>query len=237
MPSSDQHGDSDQRKEIVVFMVRRETRCGECERELHDGDFLRMEGERPLCLDCADLGHLEFLPSGDTALTRRATRHSPLRAVVVRWARARNRYERQGILVTRESIEKAHAECAADRDRRAVQREKAAERRAVEDTEFVQSFGGAIRRDFPGCPPDAALAIAAHACRKHSGRVGRSAAAKALDTMAVRLAVTAHVRHEHTAYDERLMEGMDRESARASVREAVKEVLRRWEIAGTEVGR
>jgi hypothetical protein len=79
--------------EIVVFMVRRETKCAECGRELIDGNLLRMEDNRPLCLDCADLGHLEFLASGNTALTRRATKHSPLRAVVVRWSRTRKRYD------------------------------------------------------------------------------------------------------------------------------------------------
>jgi len=70
-------------------------------------------------LFCADLAHLEYLPSGNTALTRRATKHSPLRAVVVQWARARKRYERQGILVTVEALCRAEEECLADEDRRA----------------------------------------------------------------------------------------------------------------------
>ena len=49
----------------------RETKCAECGRELFDGNLLRMEDNRPLCLDCADLGHLEFLASGNTALLLR----------------------------------------------------------------------------------------------------------------------------------------------------------------------
>lgn len=60
------------------------------------GDLLFMEDDGPRCLDCADMGHLEFLPSGDAALTRRATKISRLSAVVVRWSRSRNRYEREG---------------------------------------------------------------------------------------------------------------------------------------------
>ena len=80
--------------DIVVFMVRRETKCAECGCELFGGDLLRMENNRPLCMSCADLDNLEFLTAGNTALTRRATKYSPLRAVVVRWARARKRYER-----------------------------------------------------------------------------------------------------------------------------------------------
>src|SRR6476619_72312 len=59
------------------------------------------------CASCGDLGHLEFLPSGDAALTRRATKASRLSAVVVRWSRRRNRYERQGILAEAAAIEQA----------------------------------------------------------------------------------------------------------------------------------
>ncbi len=68
-----------------------------------------MEGERPLCLTCADLDHLVYLPRGDTALTRRARKHSALSAVVVRFSRARKRYERQGVLVEESALEQAEA--------------------------------------------------------------------------------------------------------------------------------
>ena len=116
-----------------MFIVRRETKCAECGEELGPGRWIRVENGRALCLDCADLGHLEFLASGNTALTRRASKYSPLRAVVVQWAYARKRYERQGILVTPAAIERAESECLADEDRRARQRERAAARRDVED--------------------------------------------------------------------------------------------------------
>src|SRR5881398_2732744 len=100
--------------DIVVFIVRRDTRCAECGEELPHGAFIRVDGERALCLHCADLGHLEFLPRGDAALTRRAAKHSPIHAIVVQWSRARKRYERQGVLVTASAIEKAEAECLTD---------------------------------------------------------------------------------------------------------------------------
>ncbi len=216
-------------KDIVVFMVRRETKCAECGQELFDGNLLRVEDNHPLCLDCADLGHLEFLASGNTALTRRATKHSPLRAVVVRWARVRKRYERQGILVTREAIERAETECLADEESRARQRERAAARREVEDREYESTVVETLKTRFPGCPPEEAARIAAWTCRKHSGRVGRSAAAKELDPQALRLAVIAHVRHEHTRYDEWLMETGDRQLARERVRDEIGKVLARWE--------
>lgn len=215
--------------DIVVFMVRRETKCAECGLELFDGEMLRLEENRPLCLDCADLGHLEFLTAGNTALTRRATKHSPLRAVVVQWARARKRYERQGILVTPEAIDQAEVECLADEEQRARQRERAALRRAVEDLQYESAIADKLQELFPGCPPQEAAQIAAWTCRKHSGRVGRSAAAKEFDPQALRLAVIAHIRHEHTRYDELLMRHGDRQLARAEVRRKIEAVLGRWE--------
>jgi hypothetical protein len=192
-----------------------------------------MENNRPLCMDCADLDHLEFLAAGNTALTRRATKHSPLRAVVVRWARARKRYERQGILVTREAIDRAEVECLEDEDSRARQRERAAARREIEDREYEAAVAEELRAIFPGCPADEAARISAWTCRKHSGRVGRSAAAKEFDPQALRLAVIAHIRHEHTGYDELLMQHGDRQLARAEVRAGIERVLARWETGAS----
>jgi hypothetical protein len=67
-------------KELLVFIVRRDTRCAECKAELLHGSFITLEEKGALCLSCADLDHLYFLPSGDAALTRRATKHSRLHA-------------------------------------------------------------------------------------------------------------------------------------------------------------
>jgi hypothetical protein len=215
--------------EIVVFMVRRETRCGECGEELFGGSFLRVENGKALCLECADLGHLEFLPRGDAALTRRASKHSKLRAVVVQWSRSRKRYERQGVLVEPAALAQAEEECLADAEPRARRQEREAVRRDELDRQYVEAFARAISQQFPGCPAGEARAIAEHACLKHSGRVGRSAAAKELDREAMRLAVVAHIRHVHTDYDEILMREGDRKGARAEVAEKIDELLERWE--------
>jgi hypothetical protein len=220
---------SGQSKDIVVFIVRRETKCAECGEEIGPGRWIRVENDKALCMTCADLAHLEYLPSGNTALTRRATKHSPLRAVVVQWSRARKRYERQGILVTWDAIERAEAECLADEDRRSRQHERAAGRRENEDLEYLAVAEVKLKELFPGCPPDEAGRIAAWTCRKYSGRVGRSAAAKELDPQALRLAVIAHIRHEHTRYDELLMQGGDRQQAREMVRSEIEKRLDRWE--------
>jgi hypothetical protein len=225
-------------QEIVVFIIRRDSQCGECGRELFKGNFLRLENDKPLCLDCADLGHLEFLPSGDAAVTRRATKYSPLRAVVVQWSHTRKRYERQGILVSPEAIERAEQESLADADQRARQRERAALKREAEDQEYISAVAERLKILFPGCPPREAERIARHACQKHSGRVGRSAAAKEFDPGALRLAVIARIRHTHTRYDELLGRTADRPTARAAVQEQIEKILMRWESparSGAEV--
>lgn len=187
-----------------------------------------MEAERPLCLHCAELDHLEFLASGDAALTRRATRYSSLHAVVVRFSRARKRYERQGVLVEPAALVRAEEECLSDADGREAARLRAAVRRESLDEAYVAAFAHRIGELYPGCPVQAQRAIAEHACQKYSGRVGRSAAAKALDAEAVELAVRAHIRHAHTPYDRLLMRGTDRRDARAEVAPLVEDVLAQW---------
>jgi hypothetical protein len=210
---------------IIVISPHKAWTCASCG---DTGDFLRMDKAGALCLDCADLGHLEFLPSGDAALTRRATKASRLSAVVVRWSTRRNRYERQGILAEPAAIEQAAQECLSDTDLRSRRRTREQSRRADQDVRFRGEFAAAIREQFPGCPVDRAEAIALHAAARGSGRVGRSAAGRALDRDAVRLAVVASVRHVDTDYDALLMSGVDRESARAQVHQRVEDVVNAW---------
>jgi hypothetical protein len=65
-------------------------------------------------MNCADLGHLEYLPAGNAALTRRAKRLSGVSAVVVRWSPSRKRYERQGVLVEPGAVQQSEAQLLAD---------------------------------------------------------------------------------------------------------------------------
>jgi hypothetical protein len=219
-------------EEIVVFSVVRETQCTECGAELWKGSLLRLEGEKALCTDCADLDRLQFLPSGDAAVTRRASKYSILRAVVVRWSRTRKRYERQGILVEPEALHRAEEESLADAEVRARRQARAALHREEADHEFVAAFARAIREQYPGCPAKEAMGIAEHACRKYSGRVGRTAAAKELSPEAIRLAVIAHIRHAHTNYDELLAQFADRDSARERIWGKVAAILDDWQRGG-----
>lgn len=215
-------------RDLLVFSILRESKCSECNKELWNGDFLFKEGERGLCMDCADLDELVYLPSGDAALTRRAKKHSPLSAVVVRFSRARRRYERQGILVSEAGLAQAEEECLADSGLRALRREQDAERRAQYDLDLALQMAQEILRLFPGCPPKEARSIAEHSARRGSGRVGRTAAGQSLEEGALTLAVVAHIRHRGTRYDQLLMRGYDRGEARASIRKDVDRVLETW---------
>ncbi len=59
---------------ITVFITSgRDSTCDECGEHLGRGAWIVLrEDKKALCLSCADLEQLLFLPSGDAALTRRA---------------------------------------------------------------------------------------------------------------------------------------------------------------------
>jgi len=216
--------------ELKVFISSRESTCSECGQQLGSHAWITLAGERgALCLTCADLDHLLYLPSGDPALTRRARKHSRLYAVVLKWSRARKRYERQGLLVEEEGLQRAETECLADAELRQARRVRESERRDILDKEYVKRYSEEIRRCYPRMPTRLEVKIAEHACLKHSGRVGRSEAAKRFDEESITLAVVAHVRHTKTDYDELLMRGVDRLDARSLVREKIDRVLEQWQ--------
>jgi hypothetical protein len=135
------------------------------------------------------------------------------------------------LLVEMDALERAEKECEGDEADRKGARERAAIIRERADVEYVARFAEEIRVRYPGCPPAEAESIAIHACRKYSGRVGRSAAAKALDMAALDLAVRAHVRHVHTGYDALLSKGCERAEARRAIGEDLKNVVDQWRAA------
>lgn len=216
--------------DLKVFISSRESVCDECGEDLGRKAWITLDEEKgTLCLACADLDHLLYLPAGDAAMTRRARKYSTLVAVVLKWSRHRKRYERQGLLVEEAALEQAEQECLADADIRARRQEREATRRAELDREYVEQFAQAVRARFPGCPPGRETVIAEHACRKYSGRIGRSVAAKQLDEDAVRAAVVAHVRHAETEYDRLLARGRERREARTLIAKDVERVLAAWQ--------
>jgi hypothetical protein len=97
--------------DLVVISPIKDWTCTACG---GSGDLLIMEGPGPLCLTCADLDHLVYLPAGSAAVTRRARAHSGVSAIVVRFSRSRGRYERRGVLVEEDALARAERECLLD---------------------------------------------------------------------------------------------------------------------------
>lgn len=215
-------------KDLVVFQIINDSQCAECQEKLFKGSLLKMEKGKPLCMKCADLDHLVWLPSGDAALTRRARKYSTLWAVIVKFSRARKRYERQGLLVEEQGLEKAEQECLADTEAREARRIRDAERRTEQDQELAKAMEFKLKQLFPGCPAEDARAIAQHTSVRSSGRVGRSEAGRNLEEGALRLAVIAYIRHRFTNYDRLLMRGMERSLARQHIWEQIEAVLQIW---------
>ena len=87
---------------VVIEPLHAQWKCHRCG---NSGDFLIMENPGPACLRCSGLADLEFLSAGDALLTRRVKAKSKRYAVVVRFSRSRDRYERQGLLVEPQALE------------------------------------------------------------------------------------------------------------------------------------
>jgi hypothetical protein len=180
-----------------------------------------------------------FLPAGDGALTRAvktASGEQPLYVVIKRTSK---KYPPRaiGLWAAVDAIQSARDRLAAlrtEEHRAKLLAQK--ERRQKRD---IEEFSVAIRTRFPGCPLEEAEIIATHACEIGSGRVGRSRTAED----PIRAAVIAHIRHEHTDYDELLdqnaeswMSNEDREEIKREVRELVRpeidELLCLWQRSG-----
>lgn len=79
-------------QDLTVFITTGDATCDECGEDLGRHAWITLKEDKgALCLSCADLDHLVYLPAGSAALTRRARKHSTLAAVVLRWSRARAR--------------------------------------------------------------------------------------------------------------------------------------------------
>ena len=220
-------------KELTVFISTQNSTCSNCKESLGKNAWIILNSQENnknivLCLDCADLAHLEFLPSGDAAMTRRSKKYSNLTAVVLKWSKTRKRYERQGLLVEAEALEKAEEECLEDKEVRERRKVRDATRRSELDQKYINKFSKRIRELYPECQEGTEYIIANHACQKYSDRIGRSESAKNLEEEAITLAVRAHVRHKYTNYDKMLMSGIERIEARQAVISDIEDVLAAW---------
>lgn len=96
---------------VAIVPLKPDWKCHRCG---SGGDLLIMEPPGPCCLKCAGFADLDYLPSGDAKLTKRVAKLSERRLVVVRFSRARKRYERQGLLIEWRALRQARTELGLD---------------------------------------------------------------------------------------------------------------------------
>lgn len=204
--------------------------CSKCKRAIKQWDRFVVESEnsRGLCFKCSPFTEKEFLPSGDSAMTRRSKKHSRYCGVLLEWNSKRRRFERKGQCVEADAIIKARAECKADADKRKIINTKLAFKREMADKIYVADFAKAIKQRYPSIPKGRELAIAKHACEKYSGRVGRSASAKQFDGDMIDRAVEAHIRHHETSYDSEFGKGKAKRVIRSKIKPVVVKYLSDW---------
>lgn len=164
-----------------------------------------------------------FVPVGNAARTRLAKAVEGAIEVVTftRWGA-----KRMGYYVPEEAaaaLEKALAESA---ERRAKQRERSKKRRAERESKYRKEFRSVLLKLFPKIPSRDADSIVRRATEVGSRRVGRSRQLDIEDR--VWLATIAHIRHNHTKYDELLSYGLSSAEAREEVSAKIDQVLAAW---------
>ncbi|CAH0052977.1 unnamed protein product [Clonostachys solani] len=160
-----------------------------------------------------------FLPKGDpyrTGLCRRLTQAAGRQVYVV----VNKRRGAVGIRAPKHIINEVHEKDRATRgDRRA-----AVEKR---DVATRSDFEVAVLRVFPRIPPHDLEKVLDRALKKRSGRVGRTA--KLTVEAKARLAVIAHIRHNHTEYDSLLKQKeKSRGLARNDIAPKLKQICGEW---------
>jgi len=96
---------------VAIVPLHPDWKCHRCG---GGGDLLTMEPPGPCCLRCAGFADLVYLPRGNAKLTKRVAGLSERKLVVVRFSRARKRYERQGLLVAPRALDEVRAELGYD---------------------------------------------------------------------------------------------------------------------------
>jgi hypothetical protein len=98
----------------AVFALSRPSRCHGCDCKLAAEAIVQLNDKRDerevFCLSCAKLGHLEFLRPGNAKITRLAKKYSSATFAVLKWSDMWKCYERHGLLVEPQAIDRAEEE-------------------------------------------------------------------------------------------------------------------------------
>lgn len=101
-------------KESPVYSLIRASRCFNCDGKQEPGSIVKIEpgkDEREiLCRKCANLQEMEFLRSGNAKVTQMAKKYSQRVVVVMQWSELWKTYERIGLLVEPQAIDRIEKE-------------------------------------------------------------------------------------------------------------------------------
>jgi len=101
-------------KDPVVYALSRPSRCYHCDMRLLPGEIVKLEADSEerevLCRVCAGLAEFECISSGNAKVTRLVSKYSSTRYVVLRWSDLWKCYQRQGIMVERQAVDKVELE-------------------------------------------------------------------------------------------------------------------------------
>ena len=97
------------KRDPVVYKLSKASRCYNCDSKLPANEIVKLQSKEDdrevLCGPCAGLADYAFVPKGDPALTREATKQSEKRFVVMKWSELWKCYEREGILVEQKVLD------------------------------------------------------------------------------------------------------------------------------------
>ncbi|KXA91278.1 hypothetical protein AKJ57_01800 [candidate division MSBL1 archaeon SCGC-AAA259A05] len=171
----------------------------------------------------------DFLPSGDGALTRRV-RKGP------HWILMRKKHgysKPVGTIAPSDNIRKAREELGGEEG--AKRREKAKKRgQKKREKRITRKLKKKIRQEFPNIPEKELEEVTSRARKK--GKVGSADwvyfSPEEDEEMSLRraakLAVKAHIRHNHTNYDQLLSRGVPKDEARLIVSGEIEKALEKW---------
>ncbi len=114
--------DSPAKTKNLVYELVRASRCHQCDKKLAPGDIaklVRAEDDREvLCRACAGLDRLEILRKGNAQITRLASKYSSTKFVIVQWSELWKSYERVGLLLESQAIDRAEKESGTSLEKR-----------------------------------------------------------------------------------------------------------------------
>lgn len=99
------------KKELVVYALSKPSRCHGCDKKLLVDELAKRESEKDyrevFCMQCAGLADFALIKAGNAQLTRKATKLSSTRFLVMKWSELWKVYERVGVLVEKQALERA----------------------------------------------------------------------------------------------------------------------------------